>query len=244
MVTGPAGEATATLWLRLETIEAAWEAIQRQPLIGVGLAPGGALTDTGYAVHNVLVGAWYQAGILGLLGISLVLTVGVVDAGRVLRRINRGDARRDLIVGVAGPPASALMLGLAAPRPLPGAILDPPDRNPDRSSSPDRAEDSRVARPILRARASSDPIGSKRHRIRGCDRYFPGGGLVVDLGCGDGRWIFAASPRNSNAGSGWTSTSRQGRPSRRPATWSMSNTISTTGSRYQTGVPTPFSPIK
>lgn len=114
-VTGPAGDPSATFWTRLETISAAWEVMQRQPLVGVGLALGGAATDTGYAVHNVLVAAWYQAGILGLVGIALVLGVAITEGVRSLRLVPRRDDHRDIVAGIVGSLASAVVLGLGAP---------------------------------------------------------------------------------------------------------------------------------
>jgi hypothetical protein len=113
VVTGPAGDPSATFWTRLETISAAWRVMQRQPLVGVGLAPGGAVTDTGYAVHNVLIAAWYQAGILGLIGIALLLGVATIQGLRGLREVPRRDQHRDIVAGIVGSLAAAVVVGFA-----------------------------------------------------------------------------------------------------------------------------------
>jgi O-antigen ligase len=44
------------------------------------LDPNSGLTSTGFQVHNSLLGAWYQAGVLGIAGLILVL-IGVFRIG-------------------------------------------------------------------------------------------------------------------------------------------------------------------
>jgi O-antigen ligase len=115
VVTGPAGDPSATFWTRLEAIWAAWHVIQAQPLVGVGLAAGGAVTESGHAVHNVLVAAWYQAGMLGLLGIVILLGNALAEGARAIARVPRVDEARNVLAGIVGSLTAALVLGLSAP---------------------------------------------------------------------------------------------------------------------------------
>ena len=83
--------------------------------MGVGLAPGGSITETGYAVHNVLIGAWFQAGILGLLGISLLLGFAITQGLGVLKQVPRCDRQREILTGIVGSLAAALVMASANP---------------------------------------------------------------------------------------------------------------------------------
>jgi O-antigen ligase len=71
----------ATFWSRINTDQVAWQSIQASPILGAGLDPNSGLTSTGYQVHNSLLGAWYEAGLLGILGLVLVF-FGVMRIGR------------------------------------------------------------------------------------------------------------------------------------------------------------------
>lgn len=78
------GTADSTLFTRVYSYEAAWETIEDSPLVGVGLTREGADTATGSAVHNVFLGAWYQAGFIGMLGLLIVAGYAVVAAWRAV----------------------------------------------------------------------------------------------------------------------------------------------------------------
>jgi O-antigen ligase len=67
------GSEGATFWTREETNRAALEWLSHHPFIGVGLDSSSRDTKTGMEVHNLLLGAWFTAGLLGLVGMSLVL---------------------------------------------------------------------------------------------------------------------------------------------------------------------------
>lgn len=73
------------------------------------------MTETGYAVHNVLIAAWYQAGFLGLVGISLLLGGAIAEGLRTLRQVPRREDHRDLVAGIVGSLTAAIVLGLGSP---------------------------------------------------------------------------------------------------------------------------------
>ncbi len=59
-----------TLGERFQGYEAALEQIRLHPLVGVGTFHS---TGNGTAPHNIFIGLWYEAGMLGLLGVVLIL---------------------------------------------------------------------------------------------------------------------------------------------------------------------------
>ncbi|HEY7031519.1 MAG TPA: O-antigen ligase family protein [Thermomicrobiales bacterium] len=66
---------------RIVTYHAAWDAIGRSPFIGAGMT---TVTATGSEVHNMLLGAWFEAGLLGLIGMVVILvSVGLTGIGAV-----------------------------------------------------------------------------------------------------------------------------------------------------------------
>ena len=74
-----------TIYYRLEGFSDAWNRIERQPLVGVGLDEASTLEVTTKAVHNILLGPWLAAGLLGAVGI-VVLFIGSFATGvRVLK---------------------------------------------------------------------------------------------------------------------------------------------------------------
>jgi O-antigen ligase len=87
----------ATFWTRLETYGAAFETIQESPIVGVGLDPLSQLTDTGYSVHNLVLGSWYQGGLFALLGLLLILLPSLLLARAT---IVKARSSRDWLLGV------------------------------------------------------------------------------------------------------------------------------------------------
>jgi O-antigen ligase len=88
----PASEG-GTLYSRLDVYGEAWDRIQDHPLIGVGLDEGSNERALGpLLVHNVFLGPWFGAGILGLLGVVL-LVVGLWKVGGDLLRRTTGRER-------------------------------------------------------------------------------------------------------------------------------------------------------
>jgi O-antigen ligase len=83
-----------SLWSRLEAYQVAWETIGRSPYVGAGLddkssrvdvmglelLPDGVAIFNRHQVHNLLLGSWYGAGLLGVLGVLAIL-VGILRAG-------------------------------------------------------------------------------------------------------------------------------------------------------------------
>jgi hypothetical protein len=107
-----AAGAGGTLASRIQTFEQAWWSIGLDPFIGTGLAQGP--TRTGYDVHNLLLGIWYQAGVVGAIGVLLVLAgTAQVAIGAVV--VAPGPAARRLAVGLLGAFFAFLTLGLAQP---------------------------------------------------------------------------------------------------------------------------------
>ena len=108
--------AEGSLWYRIDGYQVAWEVIGAQPFIGVGLDDESSRTSVvglelmtdgttvyaGYQVHNVLIGAWYTAGLLGMLGVLAILA-GVGRVCVVVTKRARGPDERGLMIAlVAG----------------------------------------------------------------------------------------------------------------------------------------------
>lgn len=95
-----------SLWSRLEGYQAAWDGITRDPFIGAGLDDESSRTDVRglelqpdgnavyarHQVHNVLLGSWYGAGLLGLLGVLAIL-VAILRAG--VLTVNHARSRKE-----------------------------------------------------------------------------------------------------------------------------------------------------
>jgi O-antigen ligase len=75
-----------TVYTRLEGYSDAWARIQQQPLIGVGLDYDSTLSVTPKAVHNMILGPWLTAGILGVVGLMVIVGGSIATGVRVLRR--------------------------------------------------------------------------------------------------------------------------------------------------------------
>lgn len=69
----------ASFWSRVETYREAAKRIEENPLVGVGLDEKSSVAGQ-YAVHNLVIGTWYRAGIAGLIGI-LVVAVAIARTG-------------------------------------------------------------------------------------------------------------------------------------------------------------------
>jgi O-antigen ligase len=108
------GFSLLTLQTRVETYFAAWEAIRKNPLLGVGLGPNVGLTKTGDVVHNIFLANWFESGLFGFLGILLIL--GTI-AQIAYKGINNPNRSPDKIIGIAlfSSYIAFLVLGLAQP---------------------------------------------------------------------------------------------------------------------------------
>lgn len=81
-----------TLYSRIDVYRAAWSRIGRDPLVGVGLDQTSAQVD-GLQVHNLVLGPWFTAGILGVLGILVLIGSLTGVAFGVLRGAESADER-------------------------------------------------------------------------------------------------------------------------------------------------------
>ena len=107
-------EEGGTLSSRLETYQSAIGRIERNPVFGVGLRTGGAPTDTGYQVHDSLLGAWYEGGCLAALG--LVVVVGTsASVALAARKHARTGEERLLATALLACFAAYLAFGMGAP---------------------------------------------------------------------------------------------------------------------------------
>jgi O-antigen ligase len=69
-----------TVSTRIETFDSAFNRIAENPFIGVGLGAGSRESGTDFAIHNMLLGTWFEAGIAALFGL-IFLTANVLVIG-------------------------------------------------------------------------------------------------------------------------------------------------------------------
>lgn len=94
----------ASFQARLDTLESAFLRIRESPLTGSGLGWENGTTGAGYVVHNLWILSWYEAGLLGFIGICL-LAVSVYLTSR--KNIEKAMSPEKLI-------AAALLASYAA----------------------------------------------------------------------------------------------------------------------------------
>lgn len=111
-VTGPEDDPSATLWSRVETNRAALKAIAERPLTGHGL--GQPVPETGFQVHNVVLGLWYEGGVFALAGIVVILT-GLVLTGLQVVRSARSGEEWQLAIGLVAAFSGFLVFAMGAP---------------------------------------------------------------------------------------------------------------------------------
>lgn len=94
IVAQPAGSGSTggTLNSRIDVYRAAWAYIRDEPFVGVGLDTASSTNRIG-EVHNVILGPWYTAGILGVLGIWVLIGSVAHTGFRVVRRAQTVDER-------------------------------------------------------------------------------------------------------------------------------------------------------
>jgi O-antigen ligase len=127
-VTSDRDDPTATFWSRFETYQASLNRIMQNPLVGVGLDERSTFADTGYRVHNILLGSWYGAGLFGMLGVVLLI-MAVIRSGYVA--ICNADSEKEahLCLALICSIGAFLLIGMSAPILfvrygwLPGALL-------------------------------------------------------------------------------------------------------------------------
>jgi hypothetical protein len=82
-----------TIYTRFDAYGDAWARIVEQPLVGVGLDPESSSEVLGddVSVHNLLLGPWFTAGILGVLGIVILVGGAIATGVRVLKSASQSD---------------------------------------------------------------------------------------------------------------------------------------------------------
>ena len=90
--------------IRLKIVQQAWPRIESNPIVGRGLDSSGLSvnvinhgTIVPYQVHGGPVSLWYQAGILGLLGVVIVVWTLLRGA---LRNLTVGN-QTDVLIGLS-----------------------------------------------------------------------------------------------------------------------------------------------
>lgn len=110
-VVGTGNDGTATLWVRIDTNAAALKEIAQNPVVGRGLGQPAA---TGYQVHNVVLGPWYEGGLFAMLGMIVIL-VGVARAGLEALRSARSRTEWQLAIGLLAAFSAFLGFAMGAP---------------------------------------------------------------------------------------------------------------------------------
>ena len=99
---------------RLEAYRLAWKSISKNPLVGVGMGPYAGITETGDAVHNVILLNWYESGVFGLIGIMLILLLLILISVYVIRT-SKSENERLLSVSLFASYIAFLVIGMAQP---------------------------------------------------------------------------------------------------------------------------------
>ncbi len=112
--TGSEGTDRDTLRARLRTFDEAWDRVTTKPLVGTGMGPSNGTLSSGYRVHNMVLGPWVEAGILGAVGMIVILSsvAGLVRAAA--RRSFRISEWR-LAIGLAAAFVALVSFGMGAP---------------------------------------------------------------------------------------------------------------------------------
>lgn len=103
-----------TLQSRVDTYSAAWEIIRNNPLLGVGLGPDVGLTETGYAVHNVLLLNWFQSGFFGFMGMLMILGSIALEACKGIKDPRR-KRQQILNISLFSSYIAFIVLGIVQP---------------------------------------------------------------------------------------------------------------------------------
>jgi O-antigen ligase len=114
---GPSG--AGSLESRISTYRVVSKAIKDDPFIGVGLdlvsvtKPFGIISYE-YDVHNLVIGTWYKAGLLGLIGMLLAL-YAVLRVGWTAMLAARSDSERMLVAALLSAVAAFVVFAMGAP---------------------------------------------------------------------------------------------------------------------------------
>ena len=102
-----------TLRLRFRYYQTTWDSISQNIFVGVGVGHWNGSYETGELVHNLLLGSWYEGGLLALIGIVIVLG-GLLKIG--INVIQSTDRQISLMgISLFSAFCAFLVLGMAQP---------------------------------------------------------------------------------------------------------------------------------
>ena len=113
------GGGAGSLDSRIATYRVATEAIKEHPFVGVGLdllsvtKPFGVVSDE-YDVHNVIIGTWYKAGLLGLAGMLLAL-LAIFRAGWTGILESRTEAEQAVVIALMSSVFAFVVFAMSEP---------------------------------------------------------------------------------------------------------------------------------
>ncbi|MDE0545395.1 O-antigen ligase [Microbacterium sp. C7(2022)] len=129
-------EAISTLDIRAQTYDAAIAGIARDPLLGKGLsAESAASISSGTVVHNVLLRAWYQGGLVFGLAIGLIIAAALLVTVQAIVRRQNGLAASVMIAMLSFGMTSAFFEQAYYWLPVLAAWASLPRRTRDRAGS-------------------------------------------------------------------------------------------------------------
>jgi O-antigen ligase len=103
-----------TVSTRIETFDSAFNRIAENPFIGVGLGAGSRESGTDFAIHNMLLGTWFEAGIAALFGL-IFLTANVLVFGLGGYRLTISGSDRLICAALIAAFVGYLAFGMGAP---------------------------------------------------------------------------------------------------------------------------------
>lgn len=105
----------ATLFSRLDTVVGAWEEISANPLVGAGLDEvSNKVESTGHQVHNLLLGPWYEAGLLGAIGMVAIL-ISLASLARKTVSGSQSQEEWSIALSLYAAFGGLFILGMGAP---------------------------------------------------------------------------------------------------------------------------------
>lgn len=96
---------------RFDGYREAWDAIGDSPIVGAGMT---GVTAAGNPVHNILLAAWFEAGLFGLVGIIIILG-SVATTGMSAIRGARSPEEWAVCVALLGSFLSFLVIAMVQP---------------------------------------------------------------------------------------------------------------------------------
>jgi len=109
-----ASDPGATFYTRVDGFAMAWQQITTSPIIGAGFDPADSLQFPGSAVHNILIGTWFQGGLVALVGLVL-LGGGVFSLARRAWSLSSTAKMQRLSVALFAALAGAVAYTMSSP---------------------------------------------------------------------------------------------------------------------------------